>query len=111
MPALPVHRYSFHVREYHRIPVQCLLYFSSDQVYGTGTVWNLSLGGWRVDSDTPVKRGTTLTLFVMLPDNKHAVLVDEATVCWSRGHEFGLAIHKIQSKDGARLKDFITAHV
>ncbi len=49
---------TFHVREYRRFPAQCSMYFSSDQVYGTGTIWNLSLGGWRVDSDLAVKRGT-----------------------------------------------------
>lgn len=103
----PLSTQTFHLREYRRFPVNCLLYFSSDQLYGTGTVWNLSLGGWRVDSEVAVATGTTLTLFVMLPDNKQAVVVDEATVCWSRGHEFGLAIREMQDQDASRLKDFI----
>lgn len=34
-------------------------------------------------------------LFATLPDDKQAVLVDQAKVCWSHGHEFGLAIQKI----------------
>ena len=88
-----------------------LLYFSNNQVYGTGTVWNLSLGGWRVDSDMCVEDDTILTLFVMLPDGEQAIVIDQAVVCWSRGHEFGLAIRKITPQDAARLKDFIAARV
>ena len=42
------------------------MYFSSDQLYGTGTVWNVSIGGWRVDSDMAVDPGTALTLYIML---------------------------------------------
>jgi hypothetical protein len=98
----------FHIREYRRFPVNCLLYFSSDQLYGTGTVWNLSLGGWRVDSEVKVPAGITLTLFVMLPDEKEALLVDQAVVCWSRGHEFGLVIGEMKDQDRVRLRDFIT---
>ena len=107
MSALPAYRQTFHLREYSRFPVNCLLYFSSDRVNGTGTVWNLSLGGWRVDSDLKVSTGTALTLFVMLPDNKQAVVVDQAVVCWSRGHEFGLVIRRIKDQDMVRLRDFI----
>jgi hypothetical protein len=51
--------------------------------------------------------GTALTLFVMLPDNQEALLVDQATVCWSRGHEFGLVIRRINDQDRVRLRDFI----
>jgi hypothetical protein len=107
MSALPAHRPTFHVREFRRFPVNCSLYFSSDEVYGKGTVWNLSLGGWRVDSEVKVPPGTTLTLFVMLPDSQQAVLVDEAVVCWRRRHDFGLAIRKISPDDAARLRGFV----
>jgi hypothetical protein len=107
MSAPPPQRHTFRVREYRRFPVNCLLYFSSDQLYGTGTVWNLSLGGWRVDSEVKVATGTTLTLCVMLPDSKQAVLVDQAIVCWSRGHEFGLAIHEMKDQDRVRLRNFV----
>ena len=108
MPTAHVRTPTFHVREYRRFPVHCSMYFSSDQVYGTGTIWNLSLGGWRVDSDVDVERGMSLTLFVMLPDRQQAVLIDHAIVCWSRGKEFGLTIRSITPQDAARLKEFVT---
>jgi hypothetical protein len=102
---------SFQVRTYRRVHIHGLLYFSNDQIYGTGTVWNLSLGGWRVDSDVCLKHDTMLTLFVMLPDSEQAIVIDQAVVCWSRGHEFGLAIRKIQCQDAARLKNFVAARI
>ena len=67
MPKAIGRRTFFHIRQYHRIPVHCSMYFSGDQLYGTGTVWNVSIGGWRVDSDMTVEPGTALTLYIMLP--------------------------------------------
>jgi hypothetical protein len=111
VPTLQSSSQAFHIRQYRRFPVNCLLYFSSDELYGTGTIWNLSLGGWRVDSDVEVSTGTTLTLCVMLPDNKEALLVDQAAVCWSRGHEFGLVIREMKDQDRVRLRDFIAERI
>ena len=107
MPTLQSSNRTFHIREYRRFPVNCLLYFTSDTLNGTGTVWNFSLGGWRVDSEVRVIAGTRLTLFVMLPDDKEALLVDQAVVCWSRGHEFGLVIREMKNQDRVRLRYFI----
>jgi hypothetical protein len=87
------------------------MYFATGDLYGTGTVWNVSLGGWRVDSEISLERGTLLKVYVMLPDFQHTVVVDQALVSWSRGHEFGLSILHIEPQDAARLKSFITARV
>ena len=84
------------------------MYFSSDQLYGTGTVWNVSIGGWRVDSDMTVEPGTALTLYIMLPDTKQAILVDKALVSWSRGKEFGLMTDTMKAPDASRLRDFVS---
>jgi hypothetical protein len=92
---------------YRRFPVQCLLYFSGDALYGTGSLWNISLNGCRVDSDVKVPVGITLTLVVMLPDEKAGLRVDQAIVCWSRGHEFGLVIREMNEQDWVRLRHFI----
>ena len=102
---------TFHIREYHRFPVNCLMYFSTGDVYGPGTVWNVSLGGWRVDREVPLERGTMLKVYVMLPDCEETIVVDQAMVSWSRGHEFGLSIRHIQPHDAAYLRAFITARV
>jgi hypothetical protein len=98
-----------HPRKYDRFPVHGSIYFSSDEGDGTGTLCNVSLGGWRVSSEAHVKPGESVTFFATLPDQKQAVLVDQAKVCWSRGSEFGLAIRKITPEDAERLKVFISA--
>ena len=93
---------TFQVRPYRRFPVQCLVYFSTGTVTGTGTIWNLSLGGSWMDSDICLACGMVLKLFVMLPELQHGIVVDRATVCWCRGHEV---------QEAARLQNFITACV
>ena len=99
-----------YVRAYNRLPVKGRMYFSSDDSEGTGTVQDVSVGGWRVRSvHTHVKAGDAVTFFATLPDHQQAVLVDQAKVCWSRGDEFGLATAKITLQDAKRLKSFISA--
>ncbi len=99
----------FHIRANDRLATHCLVYFSTGAVCGTGTVWNLSLSGFRVDSDIALQQGTSVTIFAFLPDNQHAIVVNQAMVCWSRGHEFGLAIQNIQPRDATQLQRFIRA--
>ena len=100
-----------YVRANERLPVGGRIYFSSDENEGTGTVQDVSVGGWRVRTDhTHVKLGDDVTFFATLPDHQQPVLVDQARVCWSRGDEFGLAIGKITTQDAKRLKGFISAH-
>jgi hypothetical protein len=53
--------------------------------------------------------GTVLKVFVMLPEVHHGLVVDQATVCWSRGHEVGLTIRDINEQEVLRLQNFITA--
>ena len=97
-----------HVRAYDRLPVTARMYFSGDQGEGTGTVQDISVGGWRVRSTgTHLEPGEDVTFFATLPDHRQAVLVDHARVCWSRGDEFGLAVGKITTQDAKRLKGFI----
>ena len=98
-----------HTRESERLPVHGAVYFSTDEVASTGSLCNVSLGGWRVHSETHVNPGASVTLFATLPDHKEAVLVDQAKVCWSQGHDFGLVIQKITPADAERLKGFIVA--
>ena len=105
----PLSPAGYRVREYQRLPVQGSMYFSTDESIGTGLICNVSLGGWAVRSNTPVKSGASVTLFATLPDHKQVILVDQAKVCWTTCHEFGLAIRKIAPQDAERLKDFITS--
>jgi hypothetical protein len=101
----------FHVRSFRRFPVQCSVYYSSDEFQGTGIAWNLSLNGWRVDGTHPVEKGMVVTLCVFLPGQHPTVFIDRAVVRWSRGQEFGIEVNSIKADERARLEQFVTALV
>jgi hypothetical protein len=98
---------TFHIRSFRRFPVQCPVYYSSEHGFGSGTVWNLSMKGWRADGTLLVTPGMVLRLCVLLPNEAPTVFVDGATVRWSRGQEFGLEISAIQEKEAGHLKRFV----
>ena len=100
---------TFHVRSFRRFPVQCSVYYSSDEFQGTGIAWNLSLNGWRVDGTHSVEPGMVVTLCVFLPGPHPTVFIDRATVRWSRGQEFGISVTSIKADEHARLEQFVTA--
>ena len=91
--------------------MQCVVYFTTEMATGTGTMWNCSRGGVRMDSETSLACGCVLKLFVMLPEVPHGIIVEQALVCWSRGREVGLEIQTIDPQDAARLQEFIMACV
>jgi hypothetical protein len=99
-----------HHRKAHRLSIHGSIYFTSQEGDGTGTLCDVSRGGGRVISTIHVHPGESVTLVATLPDGKEAVLVDQAQVCWTHGHEFGLAIRKIAPPDAQRLQSFIRAH-
>lgn len=101
----------FHVRSFRRFPVQCFVYYSGDEFQGTGTAWNLSLNGWRIDGTHPVDPGMVVTLCVFLPGQHPTVFIDRAIIRWSRGQEFGIEVSSIQAGEHARLEQFVTALV
>jgi PilZ domain len=101
----------FSIRSFRRFPVRCRAYYAHDNERGTGTVWNLSLTGWRVDGTLTVRPGTVLSLWIIPPNNAPTVFVDRATVRWSRGLEFGMETTAIQDQEAARLKHLVESFV
>lgn len=99
----------FHLRAFRRFPVHCSVYYSSDEFQGTGTAWNLSLSGWRVDGSHPVPPGAVVTLCVFLPDHNPTVFIDQAVVRWSRGQEFGVEVTSMKPVEQAHLRTFLSA--
>lgn len=97
----------FHIRSFRRFPVHCPAYYSHGAGHGHGTIWNLSLNGWRVDGALAVRPGMVMTLCVLLPNGAPTLFVDRVTVRWSRGREFGLETSAIQEKEAAHLKRLV----
>ena len=75
-----------------------------------GIVSNLSRGGCKVESSTPVNTGTYLELRIYLTqDLKLPMKVDTATVRWSHEGEFGLEFLIARPEEEERLHRFVTA--
>lgn len=99
------------LREYLRVAFECPAEFSGEQLLGEGTVMNLSLGGFAVESAQPVKTGTTLRLRLFLPDDEKPILIEQAVVRWVKQGKFGVKTIRIGKDDGQRLNRFIVQSV
>lgn len=74
---------------------------------GEGLVQDLSLGGCRVESTTPVPLGTELELRIAVPQELTPVAVDRAVVRWATDREFGVAFLFLRSPEQQRLHDLV----
>ena len=75
----------FSIRPFRRFPVQCSVTYNAGPFQGQGTVWNLSVNGWKLSGDVPLRVGQMCSLTVTLP-NQPSFFVAAAIVRWVRGH-------------------------
>jgi hypothetical protein len=96
----------FTFRPYRRFPVHCSVTYNAGPLQGQGTVWNLSLYGWKFSGDVPLRVGQTCSLTVNLP-NQESIVVAAAIVRWVSGQEYGLETLALEKQTHSRLEDFI----
>ena len=96
----------FSIRPYQRFPVQGAVTYNAGPFQGQGTVWNLSVNGWRLSGDLPMRPGETLSLMVTLP-NEQCIKILQAVVRWSRGEEFAIETVIIEQHTHARLQHYV----
>ena len=96
----------FSVRPYLRFPVQCAVTYHAGPIQGQGTVWNLSLYGWKLSGDVPLRVGQTCSLTVNLP-NQESIFVAAAIVRWVSGQEYGLETLAVEKQTHSRLEHLI----
>lgn len=96
----------FSIRLFRRFPVQCSVTYNAGLFQGQGTVWNLSLNGFRLSGDLPMRPGETLSLTVTLP-NEQRIKMPEAVVRWSRGQEFAVENVAVERHAQARLQHYV----
>ena len=97
---------AFSSRPYRRSPVQCSVTYHAGSFQGQGTVWNLSLNGWKLSGDLPLRVGQTCSLTVYLP-NQESIFVAAAIVRWARGQEYGLETLVVEKLTHSRLEHLI----
>ena len=79
----------FTIRPYRRFPVCYPVTYHAGHSKGFGTMWNISLSGWRLSGDLPLRVGQTCSLFVTLSNPKRVAVV-AGIVRWVRGPEYGI---------------------
>jgi hypothetical protein len=60
----------FSIRPHRRIPVSCPVTYHAGLSEGHGTIWNISLTGWRLSGDLPLRMGQSFPMTVMLPNQE-----------------------------------------
>ena len=73
----------FAIRPHRRSPVYCAVTYNAGLFQGQGTVWNISLNGWKLSGNVPLQVGQTCPLTVHLP-NQESLFVAAAIVRWVR---------------------------
>ena len=79
----------FLIRPSRRFPVCCPVTYQCGDFEGHGTVWNVSLTGWRFSGNLPLRVGEVCSLTVTLPPYQ-PVYAAACIVRWLRGEEYGV---------------------
>jgi len=58
----------FSIRPFRRFPVFCPVTYHAGRPEGHGMIWNVSLNGWRLSGDRPLRIGQSFPVTVTLPD-------------------------------------------
>jgi hypothetical protein len=96
----------FTLRLYQRFPVYGSVTYNAGPFQGQGTVWNLSLSGWKLSGDLPLQVGQMCSLTVNLP-NEERIVVTAAIVRWVRGQEYGLETLAVEKQTHSRVERVI----
>lgn len=100
----------------HRVPIDFRLMYSAqdereDLIMGDGSVVDLSNKGLRIHGNMAVPSGLEMTLFLYLPDGRDPLFVLSARVAWSKGHEFGVEIMKMNVRERNRFWYFLRSNL
>ena len=74
----------FSIRPSRRFPVCCPVTYQYGHFEGHGTVWNVSLTGWRFSGNLPLRIGEVCSLTVDL-STQETIYVAAVIVRWVRG--------------------------
>ena len=91
-----------------KIPISFRL--EDPSVEGEGIVYNLSIGGCKVTSTTPVSTGLYLSIRLQFPTEPSPLDVRLAAVRWAMAGDFGVAFVSMGSDQQERLQRFLSDH-
>lgn len=105
------------LRKHHRIitPSGALFSFKQlvvpaqtlDDVEGEGALLDLSLGGCRLISETPLALGREYHLILQISVKQPPIPVEAAVVRWVEDNTYGLKFTSIDTHDESQLRDLL----
>lgn len=98
----------FTIRPYHRFSVCCPVTYQTRLFEGYGTVWNVSLTGWRFSGNLPLRIGEVCSLTVILPPYQ-PIYVAAGIVRWVRGEEYGVETLVIDDESQEDVEEYLMA--
>ena len=101
----------FLIRPSRRFPVCCPVTYQCGEFEGHGTVWNVSLTGWRFSGNLPLLKGEVCSLTVNLP-SEPPIYVVAAHVRWvQRGEEYGVETLVMDDESRVDMEQYICQRV
>ncbi len=79
----------------------------NDELFGQGTILNISHQGCRIAGTMTVVEGMRLKLWISPPTKEDELCVEEARVLWVNDYEFGLAFQRVAAIDRRELAVFL----
>jgi PilZ domain len=93
-----------------RFPVCCPVTCHCGDFEGHGTAWNLSLTGWRISDNLPLRIGEVFSLTVNVP-SEPPIYVAAAIVRWMRGEEYGVETLVMDDESREDMEQYICQRV
>ena len=99
----------FALRIYSRFPVQISMMYLGQYSTGQGVVQELSRVGCRILGNDHVVAGETMSVRISLPAHPSLLVIEQATVQWVKGLEFGLVFKHLHPRETHRLQRLLDA--
>jgi hypothetical protein len=100
----------FLIRPSRRFPECCPVTYQCGLFEGHGTMWNLSLTGWRFSGTLPLRIGEVCSLTLNLP-TQETLHVGAGIVRWVRGEEYGVETLVMDDEAREDLEQYICQRV
>jgi len=100
----------FSTRPIRRFSVCCPVTYHAGLFEGQGTVWNLSLTGWRFSGDLPLRIGEVCSLTVNLPTHQ-CLYIAAGIVRWVRGEEYGVETLVMDDQSRDDMDDYVAERI
>lgn len=97
----------FAPRYYSRFQTKYAVYFMGDAFLGRGTIFDVSLGGCRIDGDWAVQAGSPLALRLVVPKRTAPINIDRVKIRWVKGQTFGVEFLVMQPAERVTLSQLI----